>query len=187
MFKKVVKAIEHYRNRRAQKLDQLAALKKPTLICETARFTFQRNISIGRYCRVGSRCHIDGEGGVSIGDGTILASNVTILSSSHNYDQGQLLPYDETDKTEVIIIGRGVWIGWGAIILPGVTVGDGSVVAAGSVVTKNVPSGHVVGGNPAKIIAVRSASNDDIQLMLNREQFYLKALWERKLKRVGRT
>ena len=63
----------------------------------------------------------------------------TILNSNHI-------------KTQPVYIGKNVWIGLGSIILKGVTIGDGAIIAAGSVVTKDVPSNCLVGGNPAKVI-----------------------------------
>ncbi len=141
--------------RRKQRLGQLEYLGKPSYISHYANFNFHENISIGQYCRIGPYCHFDGEGGIEIGDGTIFASRVVILTSSHNYNQEEWLPYNQIDKKLPVRIGKGVWIGWGAYILPGVSIGDGAVVAMGAVVTKNVEKGAIVGGNPAKLIKYR--------------------------------
>ena len=144
--------------RRKQNLKGLKHLGRPSYVSHYAKFNFHDKISIGRYCRIGPYCHLDGEGGITIADGAILASYVVILTSSHNYDQEEWLPYNEHDKKLPVHIGKGVWIGWGAYILPGAKIGDGAVVAMGAVVTKDVPKGAIVGGNPAKVIKSRSKS-----------------------------
>jgi acetyltransferase-like isoleucine patch superfamily enzyme len=173
--------------RRRQKLDQIAQLEGPTFVARSAEFTFHPRISIGRYCRIGPHCHLDGEGGLRIGQGTILAPRVAILSGSHNYKQAVVLPYDETDDLRPVTIGAGVWIGFGAIITPGVEIGDGAIIAAGAVVTKAVGGGEIVAGNPAQSIGQRDISTQEIQSLVANEKFYLRSLWERQLKRAGRS
>jgi acetyltransferase-like isoleucine patch superfamily enzyme len=93
-------------------------------------------------------CYIQGLGRVIIGDYTAVAQNVGIISANH-------LPENpnEHDKTETTIIGSYCWIGMNAVILPGVHLGDFTVVGAGSVVTKSFPDGHcIIAGNPARKI-----------------------------------
>lgn len=170
--------------RKKQRLD-LIDLGKPSYIHTTATFNFHKNITIGKYCRIGMECHIDGEGIVNIGDGTILAPRVVILSSSHDYKNAALLPYGIEDKKLPVSIGRGCWIGWGAMIRPGITIGDGAVIAMGAVVTKNVGKGEVVGGNPAKQIAERSSKNEIIN-MVEADQYFIKEVLEKGLVREGR-
>lgn len=180
LFKSLVKK---YR-RKKQRLNDIN-MQKPAIIDESAVFKYHSKIHIGRYCRIGYECHINGEGGIEIGDGSILAPRVVILSSSHNYKTGTLLPYSLDDVKAKVIIGKGCWIGWGAFIGPGITIGDGAVVAMGSVVTKNVDTGKIVGGNPAKIINERSA-DIDIAGMIANENFFLKEVLEKSLAREGR-
>lgn len=97
-------------------------------------------------------------GGIEIGNGTILSHEIQIFARNHNYnsDDLRLLPYDERDINKKVKIGNNVWIGARSTIMPGVTIGDGAVVGAASVVTKDVPRGAVVGGNPAKIVKYRN-------------------------------
>ncbi|KAJ1975343.1 hypothetical protein H4R34_004374 [Dimargaris verticillata] len=87
---------------------------------------------------------------VDIGDNAMLGPNVHIYTACHPLDATERSSLWEFSKP--VKIGNDVWIGGGAIILPGVTVGDRAVIGAGSVVTKDVPSDVVVGGNPAKVI-----------------------------------
>ena len=172
--------------RRQQQLTKIRQLKRPSFVSQSAVFTFHARISIGQYCRIGTSCHLDGEGGIEIGDGTILAPSVTILSSSHNYQQSNHLPYDETDKKLPVKIGAGVWIGYGAFILPGVAIGNGAVVGAGSVVVKDVGAGEIVGGNPAKNIGNRTISENELEEMVRERKFYLRAVLDGGASRLGR-
>ena len=184
-MKSLLKKIKLIYYRRKQGLGRLQYLGKPTYVAPSAYFSFHKNISIGRYCRIGRECHLDGEAGISIDDGTILAPRVVILTSSHFYDQNQLLPYNEMDKRSPVLIGSGCWIGWGAFILPGVEIGDGAIVAMGAVVTKNVGPGEIVAGNPAKVVRKRQ-NIDFVREAIENEQFFIKYRIENKLIREGR-
>jgi acetyltransferase-like isoleucine patch superfamily enzyme len=92
--------------------------------------------------------YIEAFNGIEIGDNTNLGPGVGLLSANHNI-------YDNTQhvKASPIKIGKHCWIGMNAIVLPGVELGDHTIVGAGAVVTKSFPNGYcVIGGNPAKII-----------------------------------
>lgn len=96
-------------------------------------------------------------GGLDIGDEALIGPNVSLLTSGH--------PLDPAERRRVtigtpIVIGRGVWIGAGAIVLGGVTIGDDAVVGAGSVVTRDVPAGVVVAGNPARVVKTIDADRN---------------------------
>lgn len=109
-------------------------------------------ISIGRDTFIGhNTCVMGGSSSITIGNNCDISTNVTIISGTHELDPtGGRMAGKETGKD--IKIGNKVWIGASALILPGVIVNDSSVVAAGSVVTKNVESFTIVAGNPAKVI-----------------------------------
>jgi acetyltransferase-like isoleucine patch superfamily enzyme len=159
-----------------QRLHELQQLGKTSIVAPTARFSHRQNISIGEYCRIGIHCYLEGKGGIQIGDGTIFAPEVVVLSSSHDYDFS-LIPYGPQDKKECVKIGRGVWVGYGAKIGRGVEIGDAAIVAMGAVVTKNVESGSIVGGNPAKEIG-RRENMTEVNRLIEQQQFFLKAVGE---------
>ena len=107
-----------------------------------------RNIHLEKNVFINSGCHFQDQGGIFIGEGTFIGHNVILATLNHDMN-----PYTRADiHPKPIHIGKRVWIGSGAIVLPGVTIGDNSVIGAGSVVTKDVPADCVYGGNPAKFI-----------------------------------
>ena len=99
---------------------------------------------------------IECSGGVFIGRYFHTGRGLTIFSTNHNYDNKAKIPYDETSIIAPVVIKDFVWCGANVTILPGVSIGEGAVVGAGSVVTRNVPPCAVVGGNPAEIIKYRN-------------------------------
>lgn len=94
-------------------------------------------------------------GGVTIGDRTLIGYGAKILSSNHRIPPVPQRIFNSGHVDAPVRIGPDVWIGANSTILPGVSVGEGAVVAAGSVVTKNVPAWSIVGGVPAKVIRQR--------------------------------
>lgn len=107
-----------------------------------------KNIHMGKHVFINSGCHFQDQGGIYIGDGSLIGHEVVIATLNHELD-----PMHRADlHPSPVYIGKNVWIGAHATILPGVHIGDGAVVAAGAVVTKDVPSGVIVGGVPGKII-----------------------------------
>ncbi len=117
--------------------------------------TNAERISIGRGSVINAWTAIHCAGGVSIGQFTHIGHGLTVYSSNHDYRSNKSLPYDEVDIVKPVMIGDYVWIGSNVSIVPGVSIGEGAVVGMGAVVTKDVPPGAVVGGNPAKIIGYR--------------------------------
>lgn len=120
-------------------------------------------ITIGSYCSIGAHNHITATNRIVIGDGFLSGKWVTITDNSHgNYDvnnpedieqwQTVIPNHRPTVSKGPVIIGQNVWVGDKATILPGVTIGDGAVIGANSVVTKDVPPYSIVGGNPAKVL-----------------------------------
>lgn len=103
-------------------------------------------VSIGRNVIVMPGCLMMAAGGITIGDGTMIAANVQLISNNHDLYERQVI------TCRPIHIGKNVWIGAGATVLPGVTIGDNAVIGAASVVTKDVPADMIAVGNPAKVI-----------------------------------
>jgi acetyltransferase-like isoleucine patch superfamily enzyme len=118
---------------------------------------FGGSIRIARRVWLGPYVVIYGHGGVEIGEQTLISMHCTILSSNHAIPAIGTLIRDMPDDLRPTRIGRDVWIGANAVILGGVTIGDGAVVAAGAVVAKDVEAGVVVAGVPARFVRRRSA------------------------------
>lgn len=117
---------------------------------------FGGSITLGENVWLGPNLVIYGQGGVEVGDDCLLSMNVVILSSSHRIPGRDRHIRWEHDDLRPTRIGRDVWIGANAVILGGVTIGEGCVVAAGAVVTKNLPAYSVAMGVPAKVVRSRS-------------------------------
>ena len=111
------------------------------------------NITIGEDSHIAPFAHIWGQGGVTIGNRVLIASHAAITSLTHDYTQGQIRHAPIIAKP--INISDDVWIGAHSVIMPGVTLGKGCIVGAGSVVTKDVPAMAIVVGSPAKILKYR--------------------------------
>ena len=99
---------------------------------------------------IGPNSWIDARGKVTIKSGTILGPRVKVHSVNHRYENAISVPYDSVFIGKEVIINENVWIGADVAIMPGVIVGEGAVIAANSVVTKEIPPFWVCGGNPAK-------------------------------------
>ncbi len=125
------------------------------------------DLEIGKRCVVGPRTQIYNLGGMSIGNYTVISQDVYFCGGTHDYTNPT---YPLIRKR--ITVGSYVWIAAGAFIHPGVTIGDGAVVGARAVVTKDVPSWTVVAGNPAKIIKRRTLTgiHDDAPTLLAETQ-----------------
>lgn len=117
----------------------------------------KNHIELGNDVGIGNYVHIWGSGGVKIGNNVLIAAHVTISTLSHDYT------HENMNKAPIVAkpinIKDGVWIASNTVILPGVTLGEGSVVGAGAVVTKDVPPYAIVVGSPAKILKYRNVNN----------------------------
>jgi chloramphenicol O-acetyltransferase type B len=98
---------------------------------------------------------ITGLGNVTIGDNFHSGRDCLIISQFHNYNHGTAIPYDNTYVIKDVRIKDNVWLGDRVIILGGVTLGEGCIIQAGSVVVKDVPEFAIAGGHPAKVFAYR--------------------------------
>ncbi|MCZ2336699.1 MAG: acyltransferase [Chitinophagales bacterium] len=102
---------------------------------------------VAQYIAGSSGCYLQGINGIKIGDFTMIAPGVKIISANHNIKK-----FSEHDYTKPIVIGKKCWLGTNCVILPGVEIGDNVIVGAGSVVTKSFGSNLIIAGNPAMII-----------------------------------
>ncbi|QLY60538.1 MULTISPECIES: DapH/DapD/GlmU-related protein [Citrobacter] len=107
---------------------------------------------IGDRSAIGVNSYIGCSGFIEIGDDVIIGPHFTIISENHNYSDRQIKIKDQGVKRERIKIENNVWIGCNVTVLAGVNIGNGSVIAAGSVVTKSFPPNSLIGGVPAKLI-----------------------------------
>lgn len=109
-------------------------------------------LRIGNGCYIGRFAHINAFNDVTIEDHVLMADRIHISDCSHMFSDPEIpIMHQEEKFLGKVLIKRGAWIGCGAVILPGVTVGKNAVVAANAVVTKNVPDDHVARGNPAQV------------------------------------
>ncbi|MEJ6496942.1 acyltransferase [Pseudoalteromonas lipolytica] len=115
-----------------------------------------RNLCLGDDVDVAKDVMITTTGGVTVGDRVLVGYGTKIISSNHRIPDGLQKIFYSGHENKKIIIGNDTWIGANCIILPGVTIGEGAVIAAGSVVTKDVAAYMIVGGVPAKLIRKRT-------------------------------
>jgi acetyltransferase-like isoleucine patch superfamily enzyme len=127
-------------------------------------FDCTKNFSIGENSVINANCRIDTRGGIEIGNSVSISSDVVILTADHDMDSMNF-----AGSTRAVCIADYVWIGTRAMILPGVKIGKGAVVAAGSVVTKNVEPYNVVGGVPAKFIKKR---NENLEYKIDYQRLF---------------
>jgi maltose O-acetyltransferase len=119
-----------------------------------AYFGTGKNISIGNYSGIGTKCELYGK--ITIGNDVMMAPEVIILTRNHKFNRTDIpMRIQGMDTEKPVIIEDDVWIGTRTIIMPGVKIGRGSIIAAGSIVTKNISSYSIVGGIPAKLIKKR--------------------------------
>jgi len=119
-----------------------------------ANFGTGKGIIIGDNSGLGMNSYIRGP--LEIGSYVMMGPEVVILTNSHKYDRLDIpMNLQGTNVVKGVKIKDDVWIGIRVIILPGVTIGKGSIIGAGSIVTKDVPDYAIVGGNPAKVIRFR--------------------------------
>jgi acetyltransferase-like isoleucine patch superfamily enzyme len=129
---------------------------KNVVIHGPIRITDPSRLTIESHVRIGTGCFFFCKGGLSIGENTQISRNVTIYTGNHDMS-GHAVPYDDQYKLASVRIGKSVWIGMNASVLPGVSIGDGAVIGLGTVVTKDVPPLAVVVGAGQRIVNRRDA------------------------------
>ncbi len=125
-------------------------------IAEPFLINHPEKLFLGGNIYIGPHAAFNTYGGIRIGDGCAFGPFVHIYSANHNYENADKVPFDEKFVCKPVDIGPYVWIGGDVIILPGVTIGEGAVIGAGSVVIKDIPAGVIAGGFPAKALKFRN-------------------------------
>lgn len=115
----------------------------------SSRVLFAKKIKAGNNSAPGlsNGCYVQAKNGIIIGNNLRMGPGVGLISANHNPDN-----YDQWIKSDPIIIGNNVWIGMNSVILPGVEIGSNVIIAANSVVNKDIPENSVTAGNPAIVI-----------------------------------
>lgn len=109
---------------------------------------FGKNIQVGKNVFINGGCHFQDQGGITLGDDCLIGHNVVFATLNHFIEPSERASLQPAP----ILLGKKVWVGSSSTILQGVTIGDNAIIAAGSVVTKDVPANAIVGGVPARLI-----------------------------------
>ena len=112
-------------------------------------------VAIGADTYVGSFCNIRSDDSIQIGNGCYIAQFVSVIDGGYKLTAETGRISREDYETKSVRIGHNVWLGVGVIVLPGVSIGDGAVLGAGAVVTKDIPARSIAVGNPARVTSVR--------------------------------
>ena len=116
---------------------------------------YPENMSFGNNVSINPMCYLSAFGGLYIGDNVSIAHRVTIMTSTHNYDNPDVPIRNQGISSKSVYINNNTWIGAGVTILAGTTIGSGSIIGANSLLTKDVPINQVWGGIPAKYLKSR--------------------------------
>ena len=139
----------------------LRACGKKVNIEQGARFS--PRVSLGDYSGIGVNAKIYGT--CTIGSHVMMGEDCTVITRNHRHDRTDIPMMEQGfEEEQPVYIGNDVWIGDRVIILPGVHVGDGAILAAGAVVTKDVPAYAVVGGVPACVLRYRDNKNEETEV-----------------------
>ena len=126
-------------------------------ISPNATFANPQNVVIGARVSIGARCTIwggPGRGRVEIADDVLFGPEVLVTAANYRFNDGHPVTRQAMDEADVRI-GRDAWLGARVMVMPGVTIGDGAVVGAGAVVTRDLPAMSIAAGVPAKVVGMR--------------------------------
>lgn len=152
----LVKIVNYYNYSHVAPLRQVR-FAGPGNVSPDAVFQNPERIIIGQRVRIGSRCHLwagPAEGRICLGDDVLFGPDVLITAASYRHDLGHPVT-DQPMAEGDVIIGNDVWLATRAVILPGTTIGDGSIVAAGAVVKGVFPPMSIIAGAPARVVSER--------------------------------
>lgn len=140
--------------------NNVSILSNTIIECTGVMRSIGKGLTIGNNVGIAQNCFIQVRGKVTIGDDVIMGPGVSIFSENHNFDDPDLPVHLQGETRKGVTIENGAWIGTKSIILDGVRVGRNSIVAAGSIVTRDVPSYSMVGGVPARVMKERKLINE---------------------------
>jgi len=152
----LAKIVNYYNQSHVRPLRELR-IGPDAAISPDAVFSNASRITLGDRVRIGSRCHLwagPSTGQITFGNDVLLGPDVMVTAASYRFRDGAPVSEQLMDEAD-IVIGHDVWLGTRAVVLAGVTIGDGAVIAAGAVVRADVPSGAIVAGVPARMVAQR--------------------------------
>lgn len=153
----MIRLLNHYSHTHVVELRQVHR-GRGVVVAPTVNLANGRNITIGDRSRIGANVSLwagPGQGRIVIGADALFAPNVMLTAANYRFHDGSPVTAQAMDEGD-IIVGRDVWFGYGVVVLPGVTIGDRAILAAGAIVTRDVASNAIVGGNPAKVIGTRT-------------------------------
>lgn len=127
-------------------------------ICDGVTVIKPGNISLGDQVSIHEYCVIGGSGEVKIVNNVAIAHACSMISETHNFSDTDILIKNQGLTAQPIIIEDNVWLGCKITVLGNITIGSGTIVGAGSFVTKSIPENVIAAGNPCKVIRVRSKS-----------------------------
>ncbi len=130
------------------------------------------NICFEGDCYVGPHSYWSAKGGIHIGDNVIFGPHSVVWTYNHDFRSNEFIPYGGPDILKPVRIDKNVWIGLGATLMPGVHIGEGAIIAAKSVITKDVPPMAVMAGNPAIVKGWRDKEVYD--QLKNEQKIYLR-------------
>ena len=143
---------------------QMSSLGVGSKISHNVKILCPENISIGSLASINNGVILDGRGGITIGDSVLIGYQSVIMTLSRNHHQREIPIRLQGSSLKAVVMGNDVWLGARAIVLPGVSIGDGAVVGCGAVVTKDVPAFAVVAGTPARTIGTRGDARNNIDV-----------------------
>ena len=162
LFRRSTRALRTYRAKR-----QCAFYKGNVTVNGPTRLT--KNTYLGANINFNGLI-INGGGRITIGDNFHSGPDCLFISQNHNFDNGSSIPYDDTYICKEIVIGDNVWLGSRVIVLGGVTIGEGSIIQAGSCVVSDIPPYAIAGGHPARVFGQRNIQH--YERLKSEEKFF---------------
>lgn len=163
LYKIALGGYRYYRSTEENSLKpgQFLHLGKNVRIESGVGISAPERLYLGDNVGLSQRVYINAVGGCHIGQGGQIGAETIILTTEHQYNAGESLPYDQVRLVKPVYIEDYVWMGNRVCIAPGVRIGEGAIVALGSIVFEDVPPLAIVAGNPAKVLTFRSRPDYD--------------------------